>query len=209
MIGMHWFGTLSFPLLPEEGLETTDQVIPYVVLNNMPGWAAGLFLAAPLAAVMSTVDSLLILASATIIKDIYLNYIRREKPETAGKEGDKKVKVWSFVLTAAIGIIVYVFALNPPDIIVWINLFALGGLECTYFWPLIGGLYYKKGNANACIVSVVTALATFVFFNQFKALSPFGMHEVVWGLVVGGIAYFLVSSLSKEEPDEEMLRKCF
>ena len=67
MIGMHFAGALTLPLLPEGGIASTDQVIPYVVLNYMPAWAAGLFLAAPLAAVMSTVSSLLILASATIL----------------------------------------------------------------------------------------------------------------------------------------------
>ena len=48
MIGMHLAGTLAFPLLPEGGLDSTDQVIPYVVMKYMPAWAAGLFLAAPL-----------------------------------------------------------------------------------------------------------------------------------------------------------------
>ena len=79
MIGMHFAGTLTLPLLPENIVANTDQVIPYVVMNYMPSWAAGLFLAAPLAAVMSTVSSLLILASATIIKDLYMTYIVKVK----------------------------------------------------------------------------------------------------------------------------------
>ena len=83
MIGMHLAGTLAYPLLPAEGLPSTDQVIPYVVMEYMPAWAAGFFLAAPLAAVMSTIDSLLILASATIIKDIYLHYIKKVPLGTA------------------------------------------------------------------------------------------------------------------------------
>ena len=44
-------------------------MIPMIVQEIMPVGIAGLFLAAPLAAVMSTVSSLLILASAAIIKD--------------------------------------------------------------------------------------------------------------------------------------------
>ena len=55
MIGMHFAGALTLPLLPDNIVSNTDQVIPYVVLEYMPSWAAGLFLAAPLAAVMSTV----------------------------------------------------------------------------------------------------------------------------------------------------------
>ena len=214
MIGMHLAGTLAFPLLPEGGLESTDQVIPYVVMKYMPAWAAGLFLAAPLAAVMSTIDSLLILASATIIKDLYLHYVRKVPLGTeavndpAYDEAFAGVPKYSFALTAGIGVIGCLLALDPPDVIVWINLFAFGGLEATFFWPIIGGLYWKKGSSKACLASVVCGLATFIFFNRVKIL-PFGIHEIIVGLIVGGAAYFIVGALDKTEPDPEMLKKCF
>ena len=212
--GMHLAGTLAYPLIPAEKLDSTDQVIPYVVMKYMPAWAAGLFLAAPLAAVMSTIDSLLILASATIIKDIYLHYIKKVPLGTSAVNDSKydeafdKVPKYSFALTAGIGIIGCLLALNPPDVIVWINLFAFGGLEATFFWPIIGGLYWKKGNSKACLASVICGLATFIFFNRVKIL-PLGIHEIIIGLIVGGLAYFIVGLASSEEPDEEMLRKCF
>lgn len=214
MIGMHLAGTLAFPLLPEGGLESTDQVIPYVVMKYMPAWAAGLFLAAPLAAVMSTIDSLLILASATIIKDLYLHYVKKVPLGTeavndpAYDEAFAGVPKYSFALTAGIGVIGCLLALDPPDVIVWINLFAFGGLEATFFWPIIGGLYWKKGSSKACLASVVCGLAAFIFFNRVKIL-PFGIHEIIVGLIVGGVAYFIVGALDKTEPDPEMLKKCF
>ena len=214
MIGMHLAGTLAYPLLPEEGLASTDQVIPYVVMKYMPAWAAGFFLAAPLAAVMSTIDSLLILASATIIKDLYVHYIKKvpfDTKEAAKPEYDSaydNVPKYSFALTAGIGIIACLLALNPPDVIVWINLFAFGGLEATFFWPIIGGLYWKKGNSKACLASVITGLAVFIFFNRVKIL-PFGIHEIIIGLIVSGIVYFAVGAFCNEEPDAEMIKKCF
>ena len=214
MIGMHLAGTLAYPLLPAEGLESTDMVIPYVVMQYMPAWAAGLFLAAPLAAVMSTIDSLLILASATIIKDIYLHYVKKVPLGTEAvndpvyDEAFDKVPRYSFALTAAIGIIGCLLAFNPPDVIVWINLFAFGGLEASFFWPIIGGLYWKKGNSTACLASVITGLAVFIFFNRVKIL-PFGIHEIIVGLIVSGIVYFAVGSMTAKEPDQAMIEKCF
>lgn len=221
MIGMHFIGTMAAPLLPEGGLESTDKVIPYIVMTYMPGWAAGFFLAAPLAAVMSTVDSLLILASATIIKDLYVNYVLKKKKTAleadaenaeAGEASEKKlmekVPHYSLAITFIIGFIACALAFNPPDIIVWINLFAFGGLEATFFWPIIGGLYWKKGNSKACLASTIVGLATFIFFNRVKVI-PFHIHEIVVALIVAGIVYFVVGSMSKEEPDPEMLEKCF
>ena len=219
MIGMHFAGTLALPLIGEEQLANTDSVIPYVVNTYMPPWASGLFLAAPLAAVMSTVDSLLILASATILKNLYITYIAKEDAVKAVRadqdenavvsEGtEKRLKYGSFALTIILGLIVFILAMNPPSILVWINLFAMGGLEATFFWPLVGGLYWKRGNAAACIASIICGVSTFVFFNLNK-IAPFGIHEIVLGLLAGGAAYFIVGMLNKAEPDEEMLDRCF
>ena len=194
MIGMHLAGVLTLPLLPEGGLPTTDSVIPYVVMTYMPGWAAGFFLAAPLAAVMSTVSSLLILASATIIKDLWLSYIAKPEVREDSKD-DTKVSRYSFLITIVLGVIAFVFAMSPPDIIVWINLFAMGGLEATFFWPLVGGLYWEKGNAKCCIASILVGVSTFVFFNQVK-IAPFHIHEIVIALAVGGIAYFVTGMIT-------------
>ena len=219
MIGMHFAGTLALPLIGEEQLANTDSVIPYVVNKYMPVWAAGLFLAAPLAAVMSTVDSLLILGSATILKNLYITYIakkdvvdavRADQDENAvvGESTEKKMKYGSFALTIVLGLIVFILAMNPPSILVWINLFAMGGLEATFFWPLIGGLYWKRGNAAACIASIICGVSTFVFFNLNK-IAPFGIHEIVLGLLAGGIAYFVVGMLNKNDPEPDVLEKCF
>lgn len=217
MIGMHFAGALTLPLLPEEGIASTDQVIPYIVLKYMPPVAAGMFLAAPLAAVMSTVSSLLILASATIIKDLYLTYVVKsesqpEEPAAGSlnrqEKEEKKLPVYSLIITVVLGALVFLLSLSPPDIIVWINLFAMGGLEATFFWPIIGGLYWKKGNSACCISSIVIGVATFIFFNQVK-IAPFHIHEIVFGLAAGGAAYFITGLLTNREPDPEMLKKCF
>ena len=160
---------------------------------------------------MSTVDSLLILASATIIKDLYLNYISKkdsEKTPISEENGGKRIAFYSFGLTAAIGIVVFIFALNPPDIIVWINLFAMGGLEATFFWPLIGGLYWKRANAKCCITSTIVGLVTFILFSQVIS-TPLCVHAIVVALFASGLAFAITGLLTKEKPDAEILKNCF
>ena len=51
-------------------------------------------------------------------------------------------------------------------------------------------------------------LATFIFFNRVKIL-PLGIHEIIAGLIVSGLAYLIVGMMNKEEPDADMIRKCF
>src|SRR5690625_3859019 len=68
MLGMHLIGVFARPILP--GIEVGDKVVPLIAMEVLPPWLAGIALSAPLAAIMSTVDSLLILVSSTVVKDV-------------------------------------------------------------------------------------------------------------------------------------------
>src|SRR5699024_6581732 len=65
MLNMHLIGVLARPILP--GVEIGDKVMPLLALEVLPPWLAGIVLAAPMAAIMSTVDSLLLLVSSSIV----------------------------------------------------------------------------------------------------------------------------------------------
>ena len=191
MLGMHLVGTLGAYVVP--GL-AGDGAIPGITVKILPPILAGIFIAGPLAAIMSTVDSMLILASASIIKDLYLNYGK-------GNITEKSLNKISFITTGLIGIVVFIFAIKPPSIIVWINLFAFGGLEAVFLWPTILGLYWKKANAHGAIISIVTGLASFFIFTIYK-INPFGMHQIVPTLALALIAFLIGSILGKKNDDE-------
>ena len=119
--------------------------------------------------------------------------------------------VIALLLAAAllIGLLVFVLTLTPPDIIFWVNLFAMGGLECCFFWPIVGGVFYKKGNKEAAIASSMLGVLVYVISYQFK-LTVWGINSVVWGLLAGGIIYFVVGKMTcKNGLDEDVLEKCF
>src|SRR5699024_743811 len=105
MLNMYLIGVFARPILP--GIEIADQVIPLIALVVLPGWLAGIVLAAPLATMISTLDSLLLLVSSSVFKDIYLNYI---KPESTMNH----MKKVSLIVTVVIGIVAFLIALNPP-----------------------------------------------------------------------------------------------
>ena len=157
---------------------------------------------------MSTVSSLLILASASMVKDLWKNYVVKDDPVKVEKY-EKNLSKISFGVTLIIGVIVFVLTLTPPDIIFWINLFAMGGLECAFLWPIVGGIFYKKGNKQAAIASSVIGVLVYVISYQFK-LTVFGINSVVWGLLLGGIAYFLTGAITcKDGLDQDIMDTCF
>ncbi len=187
MLNMHLIGALSRPVLP--GIEVGDTVMPLVAQEVLPNWLTGIVLAAPMAAIMTTVNSLLLLVSSTIVKDVYLNYIEP-------KAGEKKVRSLSMGITAILGIIVIFLSLNPPDLIIWLNLFSMGGLEATFIWPIVLGLYWKTGNKYGALASMVIGIGSYIIFENFFP-QPFGMHSVVSAIVLSLISYILTSIATK------------
>ncbi|PBB05655.1 sodium/pantothenate symporter [Salimicrobium humidisoli] len=184
MLNMHLIGVFARPILP--GIEVGDKVMPLIALEVLPGWIAGLVLAAPMAAIMSTVDSLLLLVSSAFVKDIYVTYL---KPDAS----ERQVKRMSFGVTAVLGIFVFLMALQPPDLLIWLNLFAFGGLEATFIWPVVLGLYWQKGNKYGAISSMLTGILSYVIVDQFFN-QPLGVHSVVLPVLFSFIVYVLVSA---------------
>ncbi|PFP29994.1 sodium/panthothenate symporter [Bacillus sp. AFS073361] len=193
MLGMHLIGVFARPVLP--GVKIGDTVMPMLSMKVLPPYAAGIVLAAPMAAIMSTVDALLILVSSALVKDVYLNYI---KPD-AGNDLVKKV---SFSVTAIIGIIVILFSLSPPDLIVWLNLFSFGGLESVFIWPVVLGLYWSKGNKHGAITSMILGMGSYILLDQFYP-NPFGFHTVVFPILLS-LFGFVVTSLFTQPKEGEM-----
>ncbi|WP_223592126.1 sodium/pantothenate symporter [Neobacillus bataviensis] len=188
MLGMHLIGVFARPVIP--GVKIGDTVMPLLSMKVLPPFVAGIVLAAPMAAIMSTVDALLILVSSAIVKDIYLNYI---KPHAS--EG--QIKKVSFSVTAIIGILVIFFALTPPDLIVWLNLFSFGGLESVFIWPVILGLYWRKGNKYGAITSMVLGMGSYILLDRLYP-NAFGLHTVVVPVVLSLISFVVVSFATQQ-----------
>ncbi|HII3697845.1 TPA: sodium/pantothenate symporter [Pasteurella multocida] len=182
MLGMHLAGALGRAVVPE--LSVTDKIIPTLMIQVLPPVVAGIFLAAPMAAIMSSIDSMLIQASSTLIKDLYLRF----KPEQIRNE--RRVKILSTVATLFMTILVTVATLNPPDMLIWLNLFALGGLETTFLWVMLLGLYWQKANAYGAVCSMIVGLGSYVTLTA-ASIKLLDFHAIVPALLFGLIAFLI------------------
>ncbi len=198
MLGLHLSGSVARVLISvPEGL-TTDSIMPLLAMDLFPAWLVGIFLAAPLATIMSTVDSQLILMSSTIMRDLYISYVN---PDLSSD----KLKVLSMLTTAILGLIIIVAALNPPSLIIWINLYAFGGLEATFFWVLVLGLYWRRANAQGAIASMGVGIISFLLISELWP-RPFGAHPIVLALILALIA-FVIATYATSPPSDETIEK--
>lgn len=199
VLGMHLSGVLARAVIPE--LDVPDKIIPTLMMTVLPPFVAGIFLAAPMAAIMSSIDSMLIQSSSTLIKDLYLSI----KPDAIHNE--HKIKRYSTTLTLGFTIILAIVAmLNPPDMLIWLNLLSFGGLEATFLWVLVFGLYDKKANATGAICSMVAGLTSYVIIAYFK-IALWDLHAVVPALVIGLIAFLVGNKMGQniKSPDRHLL----
>ena len=183
LLFMHLAGVLGRAVMP--GLSSGDLIIPSLILELLPPFWAGVFVAGPLAAIMSTVDTMLLLVSAAIIKDLYIRYSLKND---ASRISPKKLARMSFGCTVAAGLLVFAASFNPPELLVWINLFAFGGLEAVFLWPIILGLYWKRANAAGAVFSILIGLTVFIFLSVFKV--PLGgVHAIIPTLAFSFVAF--------------------
>ena len=129
-----YFSMIYFPLviifccarviLPGWEIEP-ERIMPEMAksLTSSAGfpWLAGLLVAAPFAAVMSTVDSFLLMSSSGVVRDIYQRNINPAASE-------KTIKRLTYLVTLAIGSAAMVAAINPPQYLEQVIIFTGSGL---------------------------------------------------------------------------------
>ncbi len=191
MLGMHLAGALGRAILPD--LQIPDRVIPTLMITVLPPMAAGVFLAAPMAAIMSTINAQLLQSSATIVKDLYL----RIAPEQS--ENEARLRMLSGTITFVLGLLLLLAAWNPPDMIIWLNLLAFGGLEAVFLWPLVLGLYWERANSTGALSGMLVGAACYTLLASLH-IEWWGFHPIVPSLTLSLLA-FLVGNLFGSTPE--------
>ena len=196
MFGMHLAGALGRAVLPH--LTVPDQVIPTLMVQVLPPWAAGLFLAAPMAAIMSNVNAHLLQASATIIKDLWLS------AQPTKKHNEQKLKRISTIATLVLGILMMLAAWRPPEMIIWLNLLAFGGLEAVFLWPLVLGLYWERANATGALSAMIVGGVLYAILATFN-LQYLGFHPIVPSLLLSLLAFLVGNRFGTSAPQAAVL----
>ena len=184
-------------LIPELNAENSDKAMVLVttrVVGDM-GLAyqilGAVLVAAPFAAVMSTVDSFLLMISSGLVRDIYQRTINP-------RVSDRTVKRASYATTVIVGMVVTLLATRPPDFLQRIIVFTGSGFAATFLCPVMLGLYWKgmtRQGALSAMVGGFTVMVGFFLPTLFggSRIDLLGLHPNLWGLFVSFGLGFLVS----------------
>ena len=204
-IGINFAGILAHGVLTGElaSYGTVDNIIPTTIATVMPPALAGLAIIGPLAASISTISSLLLVASSAIIKDVYLHYRTERGEETS----PRRLRILSMAATTVIGLVVFFIALTPPSVIWLINMFAFGGLETAFFWTLLLGLFWRRANKLGALLSMGGGTVVYCL-AQGLGFKLMGLHQITIGIACSLFFFLLGSYLGKPE-DERVLDMFF
>ncbi|MEM4700436.1 MAG: sodium/solute symporter [Candidatus Nezhaarchaeales archaeon] len=182
-------------------LKDPDKVIPMVVMKLMPTGVSGLVAASVLAATLSTLAVVLIVLSASLVRDI----IQAAKPGIP----EPKLVMAARVMPVVFAIIAMTLAISPPGIIVEVVGAAFGTIFACFVGPVTIGLYWKgatkAGSIASMIAGLVTGLAWFLFiYKKFPTpTDPLAwVYPVVPALAISLVLFFLVSLFTKKPPKE-------
>lgn len=182
-----------------------QDALPMLVEQVMPLAIVGLFIAAVLAAIMSTIDSLLVVASSALVRDFYQK-IRRPDVDP---ERLTRISRFATLLLAGIALLLAmsVSILSPERTIFWFVIFGYSGIACTFCPMMILAISWKRYNVSGAIASMVIGFAGVPFFKfvapQIPEAGPYfaNLSELPPAFLtafIAGIAVTLVTTRGKK-----------
>lgn len=171
-----------------------EMVLPFMVLEHVPGLLSGVLLAGALAAMMSTASSQIVVASSAIAQDAY------DKILTKGQDFSEKAQLRvSRAATLAVGVVGLGIALLTSNFVYTLVSYAGTGLFSA-FGPAFTLLFFWRQN-----ISVASLVAAFVVGPGATILwIALGMDSIITvRLIAPPIGFVAAIGASLLWPDEE------
>lgn len=201
-IGMTWMGIsvlgslsvgfFGFAYVVANGVALEDSEKIFIVLSQLlfNPWIAGFLLAAILAAIMSTIDSQLLVSSSVLTRDIYHAIIR--------KDASDKELVWIGRITVIIiALIALYISTDRNSSVLELVSYAWAGFGSAFGPLIILSLYHRGITKQGAIAGMVSGALTVIVYKQLEG-GVFDLYELLPGFVVAWVAIVVVSRYTIE-----------
>ena len=184
-----------------EDLSATAGETVYIkmVLSIFPIVFAGLFLAAILAAIMSTADSQLLVTASAITEDFYKTKIRKNASE-------KEAMMVSRGTVIVVAIIAAIIATNPNNTVLGLVENAWAGFGATFGPIVLFSLFWKRTTKKGAIAGMITGGVSVIIWRKLGVAlgGIFSLYEIVPGFLLSALVIYIASKMDKE-PSQDMI----
>lgn len=161
----------------------SEKLMPLMATTLLPSWIAGIFISGAIAAMMSTADSQLLIATSVLSKDFYQSFIKRNA-------SDKELLFISRVLTIFIGLIAFGMAYSSDELVFELVGYAWSGLGASFGPALLLSLWWDKTSQMGVIFGMIAG----TLFTIYDITSGF-MTIRITSFVLSFIAVYIGSIL--------------
>lgn len=172
------------------GLDDHETILPVMSAELFPAVFTGVFLVIVLAAILSTVDSLLILASSAVVRDVV------QKVYDPGLT-ERQLSMLGRLTTAVIGIGALALALPEVRVIFWFVLFAWSGIASAFAPVVLCSLFWKGTTRAGAIAGMIGGFGATVLWVLLLKQHVYGLYEMIPGFAAGFAVTIGVSLLTK------------
>ncbi len=140
-----------------------DDILPYMATTLLPAFFAGVFIAMVLSAIMSTIDSLLVVASSAGVRDYWQKSRHPEMPDEQLVSLSKKVTLVLSLVAFGIGIGILLY--DKENGVFWTIIFGWSGIAATFCPVMILSLFWSKLTAMGAKCAMVAGFLCVPFFK--------------------------------------------
>ncbi len=184
------FGIAYFLDQPLSDPETVFILFTQTVFNP---WIAGILLAAILSAIMSTIDSQILVCSSTLTEDIYKSYLNQK--------ASQNTLVWvgrgAVVLVALIALYM---ARDPESTILDLVSYAWAGFGAAFGPVILFSLFWKKMSKEAALAGILTGAVTVLIYKQLSG-GVFDLYEILPAFAAASLVIYLTGRLRPAPSD--------
>ncbi|MBM7583992.1 SSS family transporter [Bacillus pakistanensis] len=195
-----WFVGLYTRVMVERGEMTApatpDLVAPLFIESFFHPAIAGLIFAAVMAAIMSTSEAFLLVASSSIVRDVYQQIIKKGE-----KLPEKKELALSRWITLAVIALTFLLSLNPPDLVGWLGNASWGIFVASLVPVLSIGILWKRATRVAAIWSSALGFIFSIglYILKVKELYVPDLDTGAIALIISTVSFVGISLFTKSE----------
>jgi sodium/proline symporter len=181
-------GLFAHPFLKQDLTDSLAETVFIRLIQShlVSPLVAGFLLSAVLAAIMSTADSQLLVASTALTEDLYRLFFRRQAAQ--------KERIWvSRAAVILIALVAFSIGTDPESSVLNLVAYAWAGFGAA-FGPLILFSFWSGMNETGALAGLITGGLTVLVWKHLHG-GWFDLYEIVPGFVLSSLAIFIGSRL--------------
>lgn len=191
-VGAVFSGMAGRVLFP--GLGDPETILPEMSAALLPAFFTGVVLVVVLAAIMSTVDSLLILASSAVVRDVWQKIVDPGASE-------RRLSAMGKGVTVVIGVLGLAAALGEVRMVFYFVLFAWSGIAAAFTPVVLCSLFWRRTTRNGALAGMIGGFVTTVVWVVVFKERFYDLYEMIPGFAAGFACCIGVSLMGEPDPE--------